>query len=299
MTTQPDAPIVAGTDGSASADTALRWAADEAHLQGRPLRIVHVLEFVGPRLGYDYLSHDESSSTGRHILDRARATVLTHRPDLDVSTAEISDDAAHALIAESDSAAMVVVGSRGHGGFHDMILGSTSLQTATHARSPVAVVRPQQHQSQPPSGYADRHLVVGVDGSSRSALALELAFAEAERRGIGVTAIHAWQRPVASGFGDAPVVHDTEALTAIETALLTDVLQTSRDDHPNVPVEPVVVEASAAGALVAASAGAELVVVGCRGHGGFTGLLLGSVSVALIHHAHCPVLVAHSPQTAR
>lgn len=293
MKTRPDAPVVVGTDGSASSDLALQWAADEAYLHERPLKIVHVMEFVGPRIGYDYISQEETESTGQRILDRAQATVVTHRPTLDVVTEVVSDDAAHALIKESEAAAMVVVGNRGHGGFHDMILGSTSLQTATHAKCPVAVVRPKAAATSEIRRYADRRVVVGVDGSPRSATALELAFAEAYRRSLGVTAIHAWQRPVASGFGDAPVVHDSQALESIETSLLTELLDGPRDQYPTVDVESIVLETSASAALVDASAGAELVVVGCRGHGGFTGLLLGSVSIALVHHAKSPVLIAH------
>jgi len=291
MVVDPQAPIVVGTDGSASADAALTWAADEARRHGRPVHIVHAIEYVGPRVSYDYMPHEETQAAGARIVERALATVVTRHPELDITTEVKTQDATQLLITASQAAAMVVVGSRGHGGFHDLILGSTCMQTAMHAACPVAVIRPQAPV--PPDRRVIGHpVVVGVDGSPRSERAVEIAFAEAHLRRDRVIALHAWQRPAASGFGDAPVVYDAETLEKLETTLLTEHLAAARDLYPEVEVVLQVMEAPTAAALIEASTGADLVVTGSRGHGGFTGLLLGSVSHALIHHARCPVLIA-------
>ncbi|GIG01762.1 universal stress protein [Catellatospora citrea] len=291
MSVELTGPVVVGVDGSPAAVTALRWAADEAALRELPLKIVYVSEDPGPRLG-DGEAQTALSSAGHRVTEHAMTEVRAMRPDITLTSEVLRDDPAHGLIKESESAALVVVGSRGHGGFHDLMLGSTSLQVSMHARSAVAVVRPPAAPEQAGIGAVGR-IVVGVDGSPQSGAALAFAFDEADRRGCGITAVHAWLGPVTTGAAGMPFVYDVDTLREQEETVLATAVAGWHDRYPHVELERITMESSAAAALTEQSMGAQLVVVGCRGLGGFTGLLLGSVSQALIHHAGCPVVVAH------
>jgi nucleotide-binding universal stress UspA family protein len=151
----------------------------------------------------------------------------------------------------------------------------------THARCPVTVVR------EPAGGES---VVVGTDGSTAADTAVAFAFDEADRRGVPVLVVHSWEPPVPP-WRAGTATHATDELAAAHTRLVHDWVRPWRDKHPDVPVEIRVTPQRPAAALVAASAGASLTVVGSRGHGGFTGLLLGSVSQQLIHHAASPVVV--------
>jgi nucleotide-binding universal stress UspA family protein len=186
----------------------------------------------------------------------------------------------------------VVVGNRGHGGFHDLLLGSTSLHTAMYAHCPVAVIRPSKlatADSEPSAG----RIVVGVDESPRSHSALHFGFDHAERTGLGVTAVHAWQGaittdPIAITYG--PGTDEQQRLAEQE---LADAVAPWVRRYPQVDVRRMTVEMSPADALVRQSMGANLVVVGSRGLGGFAALVLGSAGHALIHHSGCPVVITH------
>jgi nucleotide-binding universal stress UspA family protein len=174
------------------------------------------------------------------------------------------------------------VGCRGRGGFAGLLLGSVSSQVVAHAHCPVLVVRPPasaDDEPAPPAASADGGVVVGVDGSPAGELALTRAGVEAARRGSPLLVVH---------------VCPDEAAGAVAERLLAAAVEAVRRRHPTLRVSGQVrYGVEPAPGLVAACAGAELVVVGARGHGGFVGLLLGSVSQALAHHAPCPVLVIH------
>jgi nucleotide-binding universal stress UspA family protein len=131
-----------------------------------------------------------------------------------------------------------------------------------------------------------------VDGSPTSAAAIGFAAEQAAWRKTNLVAVHAWAQPVSTGPGDMlPLVYDPDLLAAEEARVLAESVAGIGATHPDVNVERRLVEDRAASALIEQSRRAQLVVVGSRGHGGFTGLLLGSVSHALLHHADCPVAV--------
>jgi nucleotide-binding universal stress UspA family protein len=157
-------------------------------------------------------------------------------------------------------------------------MGSVSQQVATHARVPVVVVRGHAAPGGP--------VVVGVDGSPSTDAALGLAFDAAAARGTHVVAIRAYVPP-------SPAVLPHSAVEAAVREMLAGSLAGWQDKYPSVRLESHLVVGRAAKVLVGASHTAQLVVVGSRGHGGFTGLLLGSVGQQLMHHAECPVLIAH------
>ena len=193
------------------------------------------------------------------------------------------------MIEESRRAELVVVGSRGLGGFTGLLLGSVGAQVAAHAHCPVLVVRPDE-QPIP----VDGPVLVGVDGSESSRLAVGLGADEAGLRDVPLVLVH-----VGPPDGDRTVPEEIEesqaAYQAEAVRLLADASAVVRAEHPDLVVrEHPVRAAGAAQGLIEASGTASLLVVGTRGRAGFAGLLLGSVSQAAIQHAHCPVLVAHT-----
>lgn len=132
-------------------------------------------------------------------------------------------------------------------------------------------------------------LVVGVDGSASSLAALHWAAHQAELTGAVVVVVTAWEWPMTYG---APFVLTGEYNPAVEAQrVLEGAIATARADHPKVEFREVVVEGHPAPKLVEASHGADLLIVGSRGHGEFTGMLLGSVSEHCVTNAACPVLV--------
>ncbi|MEV0716016.1 universal stress protein [Asanoa sp. NPDC050611] len=258
--------IVVGTDGSACATAAVRWAAEEAALRGVPLCVLSAHE------------PDEPAA----IAEEAAARV---RHDVDVRARDVTGPAVGTLLDASANAAMLVVGSRGRGGVRSLLLGSVSWQVATRADSPVAVVR---------GGERTGQVVVGCDGSDASRIAVETAFDLASEHHAPLLAVRAYYPPSpALGFGYQPLVYALDDRDQTMTADLADELDPWRQRHPEVDARVVVAHGGAADALVAHSRTARVVVIGSRGRGPVTSTLLGSVCPQLLHHAHCPVVVAH------
>jgi nucleotide-binding universal stress UspA family protein len=147
-----------------------------------------------------------------------------------------------------------------------------------------------------PQGTREHRIVVGVDGSVPSKAALAWAIRQARLTGAEVEAVTAWHFPIAFGYPQ-PVVTDVINYQELATQTLGDAIaETSRPGDP-VKITPRVVEGNAAQALIDAAAGAELLVVGSRGHGGFVEALLGSVGQHCVQHAPCPVLVIRDSVT--
>jgi nucleotide-binding universal stress UspA family protein len=266
------APIVVGVDGSAASQGALRWAADEAFRHARPLRIVHALGLPGP-FGWP--------QDGQTIVHDAAALAYGWHVTIDVETAVSVGSAAPVLCEESKRAALMVVGSRGYGGFQGLLIGSVGSHLSTHGSCPVLVVHGAERWAGPEVPLPhERPVVVGVDGSPGSTRALRLAFDEAASRQAGLLIIRA--------------IRPTEDQTAVTAALDADVAPWEAK-FPDVKVEQLVRPGPAAGVLTDAAEEALMVVVGTRGAGGFAGLRLGSVSQQVLHHAPCPVLVARGP----
>lgn len=139
-------------------------------------------------------------------------------------------------------------------------------------------------------------IVVGVDGSEGSVKALRWALEEAKLRGDSVDVLHSWHYPYAAYTeitGMAAGVVSREDLEKVAQDVLNLSLERADAMASGVEVNPVLVQGGAAATLLEAAVGADLLVVGSRGHGGFTGLLLGSVSQHSVHHAPCPVVVVH------
>ncbi|MEV0283557.1 universal stress protein [Kribbella sp. NPDC050820] len=282
-------PILIGYDGSAASLAALRWAAAEARRQLVPLRVLHVAPWPIVRSvtgAAVMLRQDSIRTAAERLLDQACRSVRSAYPGLTVEVEVVFGDTGPVLLREAADAAMLVLGSTGLGEFREFATGSVTTHVATHAHCPVVAV---------PAGWTpepDGEVVVGVDGSERSTAAIDFAFRHVEQSGARLTALLAWHDPVSTGPGDmVPVVYDLDALERDSALVLAETLSGHLADHPDIKVTERVVHAAAADALLDASRTAQLVVVGSRGRGAVRGLLLGSVSRDLLHHARCPVAV--------
>ncbi|NEC26246.1 universal stress protein [Streptomyces sp. SID8111] len=284
-------PVVVGVDGSESSLAAVEAAAAEAERRGVGLRVVHA--FLWPALHVPLGAPPMGPADGglQAAADRLVAEAVEHArsaaPDVEVSHAVITGEPLTVLEAQSRQAELVVVGSRGMGGFVGLLVGSTAVHLAAHGKCPVLVVREP--------GTPDGPVVVGVDGSAAGRRAIDFAFAEAAARGAELVALHAWttwNAPLpAPPDATVPYASEPGALAASEERLLAEALSGYGERFPGVKVRHELVRGGSREALIEASRTARLLVVGARGRGGFTGLLLGSVSQAMLHHAHCPVAV--------
>lgn len=287
-------PVVVGVDGSESSLAAVEVAAGEASMRGIGLRVVHAFAWPGLHapLGSSPLGpvegelHRLVERTGAEAVARARAVA----PEVEVSHAVIGGEPVGVLAAQSRAAALVVVGSRGLGSLRSLLLGSVAMHLAAHGHCPVMVVRGRPDPTGP--------VLLAVDGSPAGEGAVGFAFAEASLRGAGLLALHTWStwtERAYHGPGDPPTVpYDVDRLRDEEERLLAEALSGHLTRYPGVTVRRRLVQDRARPALIEASESAQLVVVGARGRGGFAGLLLGSVSQAVLHHAHCPVAVVRS-----
>lgn len=282
--------IVAGVDGSAAALRAARWAADEAARRRLPLRLVRIVtvtELVGgftPPADF----YRELESEGERELAEAQEEVRRARPGLDVGGVLRTTPLIPTLIDISEEARLMVLGSRGTGGFRELLTGSTAIALAAHGHCPVVVVR--DTGAEPPTTGP---VVVGVDGSPVSEPALAVAFDEAASRGAELVAVHVWAE-YASDIAYAAArqfLVDWSAAETREDEVLAERIAGRQEKYPDVPIRRVIADGRPASRLLDEAAGAQLLVVGSRGRGGFAGMLLGSTSRALIHHASCPVMV--------
>ncbi|MBB3665644.1 nucleotide-binding universal stress UspA family protein [Prauserella sediminis] len=287
------ATIVAGIDGSASAMNAAVWAAQEAARRGDTVRLVHA--YVVPTSAYPAFAtsssdvRESAEQQAQTALDVARTEIARTVPGVEVEAQRTEGQPGHVLTGESRGARCVVIGSRGHGGFTGMLVGSMAVTLASHAHSNVVVVRGEHHDDPPPTTGP---VVVGIDASDHAGPALGHAFDAAHERAVPLVAVHTWNDLVAA---EGPYAHPFSTdLSDVETAgdeLLDERLAPWRKRYPDVEVREVLEPGRPARALLQQADGAQLVVVGTRGHGGFAGMLLGSTSQALVIHAPCPVLV--------
>ncbi|MFI6760989.1 universal stress protein [Micromonospora sp. NPDC050417] len=285
-------PVVVGVDGSSTGLTAVHLAADAAVRRNRPLRVVHA--FVWPKLRISGKPSPAGPAEGglRHQAERvvteAVAEARAAAPGLPVHGEVVAGFATAVLVGESTRAALVVVGDHGLGGLTSLVIGSVAVQVTTHAAGPVLVARGRPHPTGP--------VVVGIDGSGLSAKAIEFAVEEASVRRTHVVAVHAYRHPVSTQAGDVlPTVHDRQALRDDEGRVLAESVAGWRERYPQVEINRQLMPGRPAPALVELSRYAQLVVVGGHGRGALSGLLLGSVSQHVLHHAECPVAVVPHP----
>lgn len=288
-------PIVAAVDGSLPALHAAVWAADEAARRHVPLRVVYAVRMSAFAYTSEYCPPESFfqglETEGRRYLSAAEAAIRREHPDLEVAVDLLHAELAPALIEQSATARLVVLGSRGLGGVSGMLAGSTAVALVTHGRCPVAVIRGSEPGEAPST---DGPVVVGVDGSPASEAAVALAFEEASLRNAELVAAHAWtdySSDAAYAWASLVMV-DWSRVENEQAEMLAERLAGWQEKYPEVTVRRVVARDRPVRHLLEQGSGAQLLVVGSRGRGGFSGMLLGSTSQALIHHAPCPLLVA-------
>ncbi|MBQ1073555.1 universal stress protein [Micromonospora sp. C31] len=281
--------ILVGYDGSADASAALEWALEEAGRSGRPVRLAYVFEWltvagwIGPGIAPGIWPDETARRQVEELVRKAAADASAAHPELTV-TGEVFDGPPALVLQErSAQADLLVLGTRGHGGFGGLLVGSTAVAVAAHAHCPVVVVR-----GEAAAGGRTGHVAVGVDGSECSLLALGFAFEQAAARRVPLHVVRAWHPPTGQRPPSGPEAREA---AAADRAELDEPLARWGATFPDVPVTVEVAEGRPASLLVDGSRNACLVVVGTRGRGGLTGMLLGSVSQQLVQHAHCPVAV--------
>lgn len=288
--------IVVGVDGSPSSDMAVRWAAREAGMRNVPLNLIHLIDeypsgllaLGGGAIPPPSETSDWRKTQGEKVISAAVeiAKDSTHHevhPHLAVDV--YFSAAGPALVELSKEAQMIVVGCRGHGRLSRVLLGSVSTGLIHHAHCSVAVIHDEVPVAAQPSQLP---VVVGIDGSPASELATAIAFDEASWRGVELIALHAWDDARVSGIPST----QWSAQQAVGAEALAERLAGWRERYPDVAVQRRIVLDSPALHLVEEAESSQLVVVGSHGRGGFSGMLLGSVSMAVVQAARVPVIVA-------
>ncbi len=282
--TQERGGVLVAVDGSEASERSMLWAARDAARRGTSLTIVHCYYWPSSGLGaMDAIGFlmDGLAKDSTDILSAAEASVTSAMPDLKVTVESHLGAPVATLVDMSGRFDVVVVGSRGLGGFKGMLLGSVSTGVVANALSSVVVVRGEFDENDTVAP-----VVVGVDASPSGQAALAEAFAAAERCRCALVAVHAWQAPSARVTPEQAEEWQKSAAAELESHIAP-----LAERHPTVTVETVTYQDRPTAALLARAQTARLVVVGTRGRSEFTGMLLGSTSRALVQHAPCPVMV--------
>jgi nucleotide-binding universal stress UspA family protein len=286
-------PVVVGLDRSDQGRAAVEYAAELASRRHLPLRLVHVFEpmqfGVRPTIGSSPNIEHVLKNSAQRLVDETLEVLAAVFPDVEVTAVlEVGSPSAR-LLEESEHADTLVLGSRGTGGFADLVIGSTAMHVSAHAACPVIAV------PSPPDADVVRHgVVVGVDGSDAAEAAIGYAFEVASDLGETLTAIHAWHDPARTGVGTMMLItYEPEEVAKAERQALADLLAGWQAKFPDVVLEAKVVLGHPVHSLVSRAANARMLVVGSRGRGPLSSLVLGSVSHGVLHHATGPVAVVH------
>lgn len=275
--------VVVGIDGSIESHRAVVWAAREAARRGEPLRIVHAWQartYPANPFVTEWIPDlvDEPKHAAHDDVARAMDTAHSIDPSLEISIRTPGGPKSWTLLQATIGADLLVIGGKQKGVFGRLLFGSVTTHAVAHAPCPVVVVRDPLPGPDRPRGSA-AHVVVGLDFSPESHQAAEFAFDYAAGNGLDVVAVQAWP-PM-----DMPIASDGDPeLKRAETAIAR-ALTPVTDRFPGVAVTPLVARGSPLRVLLEAADRAELLVVGSRGLGTFGGMLLGSVSAALVHQA--------------
>lgn len=309
--------IVVGVDGSPQGDVALTWALREARslaasgAEVPPVRAVLAwdLTWIDGPSGVWAASTARDTLAAREAQEQERVQAIVDRvlarmdgDPSEIEAVQASGQIVTVLLDQADGAAMLVVGRRGLGRLGRLLLGSVSSGVARQAHLPVTLVPTEghhhghhdAHEADAPAEPGPPRIVVGVDGSPASRVALEHAAEVTRRIGGQLHAVMCWQMttigllPDAEGWVPPEDQYERHVESTLRTTLGAAGLR-DRDD-----VVAVVEHAPAARGLLAHAVGAERLVVGSRGLGGFDRLLLGSISSQVIEHATCPVTVVRT-----
>lgn len=263
VTEKVDDAVVVGVDGSASGTAAVDWAADQARLEDRPLTLVHAAT-LGAVTTREVDARTVSAllhAEGRTVLQQAGRRAAAHRVR-DVRSELVLDDPSAVLLQASRHAALMVVGSRGHGPVASHVMGSVGLDLVRRARCPVVVLRPGDEGPAGAAGAAGPAggglgVVVGVDEPEHAARVVAWAVRLADLRDLPLTLVHALPGQHPSG-----PVSPEEPGYEVAWGRLQTVARGLRDAHPRVRVGLRLVRGKPEQALLGAAAGADVLVLG-------------------------------------
>ncbi|BAJ32073.1 MULTISPECIES: universal stress protein [Kitasatospora] len=276
--------VLAGVDGSVPAAEAAEWAAREAESRGTGLHLVHAVNTgtvtLSPRTGAGVT--DLILREAAELLENVQSKLAAAHPGLRITGDVVPRDAGEAVLTAAEHASLAVLGTRGHGGFASLLLGSVSLRVAAHADCPVVVVRAPGRPGGP--------VLVAVH-DERDAAALRFGCEIAARRGLPVRAVHTWSPVVADVGRMAPMVDELGEESELHEQLLRRTCDPVREDYPEVEVESHQLTGGAAATLVEESRTATLLVASRHEPAPRFGLRLSTPVHAVLHHAHCPVAV--------
>ncbi|TDB90367.1 universal stress protein [Actinomadura sp. 7K534] len=278
-------PIVVGTDGSGESDSAVDWAAAEAALRERPLRIVHAVAARPTKtpLFSPAEKAERLARVGQAVVDRARERVRERWPAVETATAVVAEETHEALLRQAEGAFELVLGRRGRGGFASLLLGSTSLRMASRSTVPVVIVRGEATER--------GEVVAGIDVRRDVDAVLEYAFEAASLRGARLRVVHAWQ--LSTTLIDAGyTVEDEDAGPELRDRVAA-ACEPLQRRYPQVDAVGEVVLEHPVQALTRPSRAARLLVVGARERRRGAPRL-GSTGHGVVHHAQCPVAVVPS-----
>ncbi|MFF3838822.1 universal stress protein [Streptomyces sp. NPDC001930] len=301
--TASEPPVVVGVDGSEHSLRALEWALSAAEHLGSPLVVAHVrsdaLQLGAARIA----SLGPSPELPDAVMEAVRTIVEERGHDMPVRYESLDGSVTDALPAAARGARLLVTGSRGHGGFASLLLGSTSRTLAATAPCPLVVVPHEARAAALEGGAEAGRVLLGLHPEETPDEVVTFAFEAAQHRGVPLEAVTALRLPPQP---TSPVVAPAPALQVPPTLPLADraeafVREAKREQEerlrpfvarrPKVELVPTVVPADAASLLVEGSRDAGLLVVGRHHRHRFGSLLIGSVAHAVLHHAHCPVAV--------
>jgi nucleotide-binding universal stress UspA family protein len=282
-------PVVVGVDCSAESLQAVAVAAEEARRRDVPLRIVHARARPGAHFAGDDL---DNLAGGRFtaVLRRGASVAAQVCSGLQVHTDLVDGRHTAVLLAEAQSAELLVVGHRGLGSLTGLLTGAVGLQLAGRTACPLLIVRGE--------ACSAGQVVVGVDDASRSRALLEAAFEQAQRAGRPLKVVHIREIPRPELFRCAVFGHDLDAEERYEWGEMRTAVDAIAARHPDVPVSVELIWGRPVAALMGAAEGASMLVIGARGAGGFRGMVLGSVAMAATQHSPCPVVVVPSHRWA-
>lgn len=284
--------LIVGVDESDGAAGALRWAVREAELHGWTVTAVMAWGFLDQHHAVvgEAFDPDYSEDDARAALDTIVAAAAIDAAAMPVERRTVCDLPARALVDASGGSELLVVGARGLGGFRGLLLGSVSQHCLHHATTPVAIVRAG------PDRVPERteRIVVAVDGSETAQRALRWALDEGRLRRAAVAVVHASHPPYLGGYPYGAGSIDPAIFELASRRVLDGAIASEDASGLPVPVERISRSGAAAAVILEAAEGADLVVMGSRGLGGFKGVLLGSVTTQVTHHARCPLVVVPS-----